>query len=149
MQRDLMNVADPQEVLYVEDHPTNVHLMQAIFKRLPRLELVVACDGASARRIADTVRPCLLLLDLRLPDCHGRDLLAELRQREGYADIPAIAVTAEPGFSVEGTTFSEVWPKPIDLNFVLERLDSLTPAPAYAATGSVASGRAAALHSLE
>lgn len=152
MQRDLnIALADPLDVLYVEDHPTNVHLMQAIFKRLPHLELVVAVDGASARRIAETLRPCLMLLDLRLPDCHGRDLLAELRRREGYADIPAVAVTAEPGFDIEGSTFLEVWPKPIDLNFVLERLDSLAPAHhAYAGAERLTPRqRSAVLHPLE
>jgi CheY-like chemotaxis protein len=152
MQRDLnFTHDDRQVVLYVEDHPTNVHLMQAIFKRLPQLSLVVAVDGASALRIAETLRPCLLLLDLRLPDCHGRELLAELRGREGYAEIPAVAVTAEPAFDVEGTSFLEVWPKPIDLNFVLERLDSLAPVhAAYAgAQGLARPHRSAVLHPVE
>jgi CheY-like chemotaxis protein len=127
MQRDLNfaghhDAQDPQDVLYVEDHPTNVHLMQALFKRCPHLNLVVAEDGHAARRLAPTLRPALLLVDLRLPDCHGSALLEELRLLAGYADIPAIAVTAESGFSLEGTSFCEVWPKPLDLAFVLDRL---------------------------
>lgn len=124
MQREL-KLLDPQNVLYIEDHPTNVHLMQALFKRCPHLNLVVARDGREARHLADTVRPALLLVDLRLPDCHGSDLLDELRHHEGYADLPAVAVTAEPAFRIEGTSFCEVWPKPLDLAFVLGRLDQL------------------------
>lgn len=122
MQREL-HLAGPQDVLYIEDHPTNVHLMQALFKRCPHLNLVVAQDGREARRLADELRPGLLLVDLRLPDCHGSELLEELRHREGYADVPAVAVTAEPAFRIEGTSFCEVWPKPLDLAFVLDRLD--------------------------
>jgi len=125
MQRDL-DLFVSREVLYVEDHPTNVHLMQAVFKRLPHLELVVAVDGAQALRIAPELQPSLLLLDLRLPDCHGRDLLEALRRVEGYEHLPAIAVTAEPAFRIEGTGFCEVWPKPLDLNFVLQRLEHFT-----------------------
>jgi CheY-like chemotaxis protein len=125
MQREL-NLTGPHDVLYIEDHPTNVHLMQALFKRCPHLKLVVAEDGQAARRLAATLRPALLLVDLRLPDCHGSALLADLRLQEGYADIPAVAVTAESGFSLEGTSFCEVWPKPLDLAFVLDRLDELS-----------------------
>jgi CheY-like chemotaxis protein len=125
MQRDLDLIAS-HDVLYVEDHPTNVHLMQAVFRRRPGLELVVAVDGRQALRIAPEVQPSLLLLDLRLPDCHGRELLQELRRIEGYAHLPAVAVTAEPAFRIEGTGFCEVWPKPLDLAFVLERLDHFT-----------------------
>lgn len=132
MQRDL-DLRIPREVLYVEDHPTNVHLMQAVFKRRPALELVVAVDGGQARRIASEVQPSLLLVDLRLPDCHGRDLLEELRRIEGYEHLPAIAVTAEPAFRIEGSGFCEVWPKPLDLNFVLERLDHFTHDAPYPA----------------
>lgn len=134
MQREFEFVS-PQDVLYIEDHPTNVHLMQALFKRCPHLNLVVAHDGREARRLAASVRPGLLLVDLRLPDCHGSDLLEELRRHEGYADIPAVAVTAEPSFRLEGTSFCEVWPKPLDLALVLDRLDQ------FAASGHLNSRR--------
>ena len=117
----------PREVLYVEDHPTNVALMQALFRRRPHLELVVAVDGQQARDIALHMRPSLLLLDLRLPDCDGVSLLQELRRFDGWETLPAVAVTAEQGFETGGTGFREIWPKPIDLAFVLSRLDELAP----------------------
>jgi CheY-like chemotaxis protein len=142
MQREL-NFVGPQDVLYIEDHPTNVHLMQALFKRCPHLNLVVAQDGSQARRLARTTRPGLLLVDLRLPDCHGSELLEELRREDGYADIPAVAVTAEPAFRIDGTSFCEVWPKPLDLAYVLDRLEQFT------ATGPLFASResaSAALH---
>ncbi|HET7791760.1 MAG TPA: response regulator [Rhizobacter sp.] len=119
------NELDRHEVLYVEDHPTNVRLMQALFRHRPHLELVVAVDGRQAREIAQRLQPSLLLLDLRLPDCDGVSLLQELRQVEGWETLPAVVVTAEQGFEIRGTGFSELWPKPIDLAFVLGRLDAL------------------------
>ena len=128
MQRDL-DAIGPREVLYVEDHPTNVSLMKALFKRRPHLDLVVAMDGSEALRLAPQLRPSLLLLDLRLPDCHGAALLAQLRQFDGWAEIPAVAVTAEPDFEVAHSGFCEVWGKPLDLAFVLGRLDHLTSQP--------------------
>jgi CheY-like chemotaxis protein len=123
-----LDVVDTKDVLYVEDHPVNVLLMEALFEKRPHLRLVVATDGRQACRIAARLRPALLLLDLRLPDCHGADLLRLLRALPNCADVPAVAVTAESGFEAQDTGFVEVWPKPMDLRHVLNRLDQwLTP----------------------
>lgn len=116
----------PSEVLYIEDHPTNVHLMQAIFRHCAHLNLVVARSGQEARAMAAKVQPVLLLVDLRLPDCHGAELLQELRRTHQWQDVPAVAVTAESRFDLSGAGFRELWPKPLDLALVLERLNALT-----------------------
>ena len=110
-------------VLYVEDHPVNVLLMQTVFELRPELELVIAIDGASAMATTTHLKPSLLLLDLRLPDCHGTDLLERMRQVPGWNDIPAIAVTAEAEFMPAGTSFIDVWHKPLRVPTLLTRLD--------------------------
>jgi CheY-like chemotaxis protein len=113
-------------VLYVEDHPVNALLMAAIFERRPELELVIATTGAEALQRADGLHPALLLLDLGLPDCHGSELLGRLRALAGCDTPPAVAVTADASFEIEGTGFRELWPKPLSIDHVLQRLDSLT-----------------------
>ena len=110
-------------VLYVEDHPVNVLLMQTVFELRPELELVIAVDGSSAMATTSRLQPCLLLLDLRLPDCHGTELLERMRQVPGWSDIPAIAVTAEAEFMPTGTSFCDVWHKPLRVPTLLTRLD--------------------------
>ena len=110
-------------VLYVEDHPVNVLLMQTVFELRPELDLVIATDGESAMVAAKRLQPALLLLDLRLPDCHGTELLERMRQVPGWSDIPAIAVTAEAEFMPAGTTFCDVWHKPLRVPTLLTRLD--------------------------
>jgi CheY-like chemotaxis protein len=112
-------------VLYVEDHPVNVLLMQTVFELRPQLDLVIAVDGESAMAATLGRIPSLLLLDLRLPDCHGTELLERLRRVPGWADIPAIAVTAEAEFMPAGTTFCDVWHKPLRVPTLLSRLDRL------------------------
>ena len=112
-------------VLYVEDHPVNVLLMQTVFELRPELELVVAVDGKSAMEAAAQVFPSLLLLDLRLPDCHGTELLERLRLLPGWQDIPAVAVTAEAEFMPAGTSFCDVWHKPLRVPTLLTRLDRM------------------------
>ena len=112
-------------VLYVEDHPVNVLLMQTVFELRPELELVIAIDGHSAMAAATWLQPALLLLDLRLPDCHGTELLERMRLLPGWHAIPAIAVTAEAEFMPAGTSFCDVWHKPLRVPTLLTRLDRM------------------------
>jgi CheY-like chemotaxis protein len=112
-------------VLYVEDHPVNVLLMQAIFARRPRVRLEVATSGEAGWAAAHLNRPDLLLLDLHLPDCHGADLLLRLRADPALADVPAVAVTADVAADTTGAGFDEVWQKPVDVQATLARLDAL------------------------
>jgi len=135
-----------QTVLYVEDHVVNVLLMQALFAHRPATRLEIASTGESGMRAVADHPPDLLLLDLRLPDCHGSELLERMRDMPGLASVPAIAVTAEERFDLRNTSFMEVWMKPLDLPRTLKRLDEVltfqalqpgrpfVPAPAPAVT---------------
>lgn len=115
-----------KSVLYVEDHSVNVMLMQALVECLPGLDLVVAVDGREAMSIASGMQPALILLDMRLPDCLGTELLPLLRQFPDCASAPAVAVTAEPDFEIKGTGFAELWAKPLNVPWVMQRLGALT-----------------------
>lgn len=113
------------QVLYVEDHPVNVQLMQALFAQLPSLELTIAINGEDGYQAAVKRPPALLLLDLNLPDCHGIELLERLREHPVLSTVPAIAVTAADVQHLTETTFLEVWQKPLDIPSILKRLDQL------------------------
>src|SRR5204862_2112713 len=134
--------------LYVADHPVNVLLMQALFARRPQARLLVAPAAADGLAQALEETPALLLLDLRLPDCHGTELLQRMRGHAALAEVPAIAVTAEDAGDLSGLGFAEIWHKPMDLHVTLARLDrwleraaqrvaqcaeALAPEPAWAA----------------
>lgn len=112
----------PKTVPYVEDSEVNAAIMKTLFDFHPQWRLVIAADGRQALELAGRLRPSLLLLDIGLPDCRGDELLPRLQSLLGEHPVPAIAVTAEPGFSVCGTAFDEVWSKPLDLQHVLARL---------------------------
>lgn len=114
-----------RQVLYVEDHPVNVLLMQGLLAQRPMVELTVADSGREALRLAAENPPHLLLLDLHLPDCSGAELLEQLRALPALAHVPAVAVTAEDDARLDGTSFLEAWNKPLDLYATLRRLDAL------------------------
>jgi CheY-like chemotaxis protein len=123
-------------VLYVEDEAVNVLLMRMLFERRPQLCLEVATTGQQALAMAKRLHPALLLLDLRLPDCFGAELLTLLRREPGWQELPAIAVTAETGFVAEGSGFLEVWRKPMNLAFATARIDQLLGTNIDAAAGA-------------
>ncbi len=123
-------------VLYVEDSPLNVIVMEAMFEQRRDLRLHVAEAGMPAWRMSARLQPSLLLVDLNLPDCHGSELLKLLRMRRGWARVPAIAVTADSDFDARGAGFQEMWPKPLDVRRTLARLAELLPPPKGALAGA-------------
>ncbi len=131
------------KVLYVEDQPVNVVLMEALFALRPQFSLLVAFTGAEGLAAAHRDPPDLLLLDLNLPDCHGTDLLERMREHPALRHTPAAAVTADRDTDLSQTTFMETWGKPMVLADVLDRLDHLhaahlqhaTPFPSWISGG--------------
>ncbi len=127
-------------VLYVEDSPLNVIVMEAMFEQRRDLRLHVAEAGMPAWRMSARLQPSLLLVDLNLPDCHGSELLKLLRMRRGWNRVPAIAVTADSDFDALGAGFQEMWPKPLDVRRTLARLAELLPPPKGVLAGAAHAG---------
>lgn len=119
-------------VLYVEDHPVNVLIMEAMLNHRPNLRLVVATTGEEGVEAARLERPDLLLLDFHLPDCNGVELLSQLRDLDGLRHTPAVVVSATDASPyVSSAAFCEFWAKPLDVQDTLLAIDRLiddTPA---------------------
>jgi signal transduction histidine kinase/DNA-binding response OmpR family regulator len=81
-------------VLYVEDNPANIELMEMVFTRLEDVALLSAPSGELGLELALTNRPDLIILDLNLPGMDGFEVLLRLRAREETRRIPVFALTA-------------------------------------------------------
>jgi PAS domain S-box-containing protein len=82
-------------VLYVEDNPANLKLVEMIVQRHPGVELQMAPSGSLGLDLARSCRPDLLLLDIHLPDIDGYQVLARLRADPATRTLPVVAVTAQ------------------------------------------------------
>jgi signal transduction histidine kinase/ActR/RegA family two-component response regulator/HPt (histidine-containing phosphotransfer) domain-containing protein len=82
-------------VLYIEDNPSNVRLVEKIFGLSSDLGLHVAREGSSGVALARELHPDVVLLDLHLPDIPGEQVLAALRGDDQLADTPVIIVSAD------------------------------------------------------
>jgi CheY-like chemotaxis protein len=82
-------------ILYVEDNETNFRLTERILEDRPNLELLWAPNGQDALELACKHSPTLILLDLNLPDIHGSEVLARLRNNSLTSHIPVIILSAD------------------------------------------------------
>jgi len=81
-------------VLYVEDNPVNVVLVQQLLQRWPQVRLHIAETGGAGIEMARARRPDLVLLDMQLPDMDGLAVLDALRADATTATLPVIMVSA-------------------------------------------------------
>jgi CheY-like chemotaxis protein len=84
----------PTTLLYVEDNPANLKLVQEIISFRPDLTLLSAPDGHLGIELARVHHPDIILMDINLPGVNGIDALKLLKQDPATSHIPVIALTA-------------------------------------------------------
>ncbi len=82
-------------LLYIEDDENNISLVQALLKRRPHIELHVATNGRDGVQAALDKHPGLILLDNRLPDATGAEILRKLASATATAAIPVVAFSSD------------------------------------------------------
>jgi PAS domain S-box-containing protein len=81
-------------MLYVEDNPANLALVERLIERRSDLLLLSAVDGDMGLKLARTYLPDLILMDINLPGISGFGVLHLLRKNPATANIPVIALSA-------------------------------------------------------
>ena len=121
--------ADGGTVLYIEDNPDNILLMREVISRLPGFRLISAREAATGLKLAVTVRPDVVLLDINLPGMDGYQALAALKAEQTAEDVPVIAITASarPDDIDRGLAagFDAYMTKPLDARRLLATLSKL------------------------
>jgi len=114
-----------RRVLFVEDEPALRFSYERYFRN--RYDLAFAATGAEALIQLRASRPDVLVLDMRLPDTDGVDLLRRLREES--PGIPTFITTAyvsmEPRLRVLDLPFEGYLVKPFELRDLGDRIDAL------------------------
>ena len=85
-------------VLYIDDSQDNILLVQRLLKRArPDIQLHTAKTGADGIGLAIDAQPALILLDNRLPDCSGAQVLRDLAANPATAAIPVVILSGDSG----------------------------------------------------
>jgi PAS domain S-box-containing protein len=86
--------ADKRTLLYVEDNPANLILVEEIMASQPHITLLTARDGYEGIEIARLTQPDLILMDINLPGISGIEVMKILAKDKVTTHIPVIALSA-------------------------------------------------------
>jgi signal transduction histidine kinase/ActR/RegA family two-component response regulator len=124
-------------LLYVEDNPANLSLVEQLVARCSDMRLLSAQDGVLGVQIARDSLPDVILMDINLRGLSGLDALKLLRDDPLTAHIPVVALSANamPHDIKKGLEagFFRYLTKPINVN---EFMDTLNVALEFAALGA-------------
>jgi two-component system, LytTR family, response regulator AlgR len=91
---------DALRTMIVDDEPLAIERMQVLCAELEQLQVVgTASDGEAALRLADKLKPDLMLLDMTMPGIDGLGVARQLGKRDNPPAV--IFVTAHEDFAVE------------------------------------------------
>ena len=81
-------------LLYIEDNPTNLRLMEDLVSTLPDVSMFAAPTAELGLELAVAHRPDVVVIDLNLPGMSGVEVLNRLKARAETREIPVVALSA-------------------------------------------------------
>jgi CheY-like chemotaxis protein len=111
-------------VLYIDDNQDNIFLLQRQFKhRRPDIQLHTARTGRDGIKAAIDDQPALILLDNRLPDTNGEQVLLQLAATPATAAIPVVILSGDSNPATVNELLAagaaDFLVKPFDINQLL------------------------------
>ncbi len=114
-------------LLYVEDNPANLMLVEDLIARRPDIKLITARDGLEGVALARSALPDMILMDINLPGISGITALLILAKDPSTKHIPIVALSANamPRDIAKGLEagFFRYLTKPIKVNEFMDTLD--------------------------
>ncbi len=119
-------------VLYIEDNPVNMLLMEAMLAHIAGLRVLTAPLPGLGLQMARDERPDLILLDIQLPGMDGYEVLRRLRAEPANRAVPVIAVSANamPADVDRGIAagFADYLTKPLDMSRLIASVGAVLTA---------------------
>ena len=91
-------------ILVVDDEPQNLAVLRQILS--PQHKLIFATNGSDALAAVAKFKPCLILLDVNLPDISGYEVCEALQNAPESSHTPVIFVTAMSEVGQESKGFA-------------------------------------------
>ncbi len=111
----MSTATEPIRILLADDDSTSLFILEAIAQSL-NLQIAMAMDVASAKKLLPTFRPQIAILDVLFPDGDGVDVLLDIRRMKLEASVAIISATLEQfPFHKVGTMRPDmIFKKPLD-----------------------------------
>lgn len=115
---------DKKRVLLVDDHPRLMNFVRLGLK-FSGFEVITASSGQEGLDQVRSGSPEIILLDIRMPDMNGFEVLRQIRQ---FSLIPVIAYSATPEYSIPALEAGAdaFLAKPFDIGQLVELIGKLS-----------------------
>ena len=118
-----------RNILYIEDNPANMRLVESVIKNYTEYNFLSAVTGIDGIEVAVKQQPNLILLDINLPDLNGFEVLQKLREHSELTNTPVIAVSANAmQHDIDkalNSGFFDYVSKPIDVSLLLNVINKI------------------------
>lgn len=116
-------------VLYVEDNPANLRLVERILNQITNIKMLSATSGELCLDLATAHKPDLILLDINLPGIDGYEVYRRLKMYDETKNIPIVAISAHamPKDVAKGIMigFNDYITKPINVTKFTEKVSRI------------------------
>jgi len=113
-------------VLYIEDSPANLKLMEVLILRTEGLQLLTATTAEEGLDIAEEKQPNIILMDINLPNMSGIEAVKHLKNNPKTSCIPVLALSAAATTDnisqSKDVGFEQYLTKPMDVNDILDSI---------------------------
>ena len=117
-----------RHVLYIEDNPANIRLLEVFFSRHQRVCLHTCESAEAGLELLRTLTPDVILMDINLPGMSGIEMARILREDSELSNIPLVAVTAaamQENIVAAEDLFRAYITKPVDFKLLSRTLQPL------------------------
>jgi len=120
--------SDPTRILIVDDEPAVTRMIaQTITATCPDYEVIEAQDGFRAGTLVSTLRPDVVILDLRMPGMDGYDVCRLIKSADSTKHAEVLAITAYPSPESEKRILEcgarVCLTKPLDMDVLLKEIN--------------------------
>jgi CheY-like chemotaxis protein len=118
-------------VLVVDDHADSRELVAAVLGSAALGAAEASTCAAALERMGQSPLPCMVILDLQLPDGHGTDLIRAIKGNPTTASTPILVLSALVGAANRRAAFDAgadgFLAKPILPNQILDAVQRVLP----------------------
>jgi CheY-like chemotaxis protein len=114
-----------QKKILLADDDSDFRAFVAKVLEKKNFDLVEVDSGQNVLEIVSQESPDLILMDANLPEEDGWSLTMKIREMGEFKNTPIISLTAYRGeATAEACGSTEYIPKPIEANYLIERIES-------------------------
>lgn len=114
-------------LMIVEDDADTRDVLKELIELEGHEARVATCVTDAARQLEAGLRPNVIILDERLPDGLGSDLIADLRRRPELSQVPVVLLSAAAPPPVEDATILTLR-KPLHIDTLLRAIRDMNGA---------------------